>query len=406
MIRRALLLILLLTLPHAAAAQAPLPTIEDGAALARDGHHEAALASFRRIAAANPRDHEARLWIARLHLWMGHPDQAEPVYRSVLLEDPASVDAMFGLGMTLVELGETDDAIEMLEQAETTVPQNAEVLAALSQAHTIAGHTMRGVLYAERALALDPIERHRLTLEQARAVHGHRVEITSFGEQYNTTDRDTGSVDGRVNLRVSDDLRIVGRVQHQRKFGFSEQRGGGGLEWRWTPRTSVFAHLLGGPSDNAVLPRLDINGEVAHTEGPATWVAGYRYFDFPSAQVSVVSPGVTWWPHDRVSILARYYLSITDFAARSELENGHSLALRTAVRIVPRVWANGGYTRGTDNFETLSPDRLGDFDADTVSGGVRVDLPSLTSVFGLYEHQWRPNSVVMKRLSVSLLQRF
>jgi tetratricopeptide (TPR) repeat protein len=61
-------------------------------ALAQGRQYEQALDAFRRLAAANPDDHDARLWIARLHGWMGHPDQAEAVYRSVLLEDPLTGD--------------------------------------------------------------------------------------------------------------------------------------------------------------------------------------------------------------------------------------------------------------------------------------------------------------------------
>jgi YaiO family outer membrane protein len=401
-----LLVMSLLTAPPATVQSRAVPTHAEGEALARDQQFEAALDTFRRIAAANPRDHQARLWIARIHGWMGHPRQAEPVYRSVLLEDPSNLDAMFGLGMTLIELGETDEAVKVLERAESAQPQNADVLAGLSQGHSLAGRSTRAVLYAERALSIEPTERHRVTLEQARVRHGHRVEITSFGEDYNTSTDETGSVDLRLNFRAQDDLRVIARGQHQQKFGFSEQRGGAGLEWRWGPRTSLLTHVLFGPRDNQVLPRVDVNGEIVHAEGAAVWVAGYRYFDFPSAQVSVISPGVTWFPHARISLAARYYAAITDFAAPGNGETGHSLALRAAHQVVPRLWINGGYTRGTENFENLSPDRVGAFRANTATGGLRIDLRSLTSILGQYEYQWRPLDVRMQRFSLSLHQRF
>jgi YaiO family outer membrane protein len=337
---------------------------------------------------------------------MGHPKQAEPVYRSVLLEDPSNLDAMFGLGMTLIELGETAQAITILERAESAQPQNADVLAGLSHGHALAGNSTRAVLYAERAVSLEPTESHRVTLEQARVHHGHRVEIASFGEDYNTGTGRTGSLDLRLNFRTDDDLRVLARGQHQQKFGFSEQRGGAGIEWRWRPATALAAHVLIGSRDNEVLPRVDISGEVAHSDGPAIWVAGYRYVNFPSVQVSVISPGVTWFPHDRVSVAARYSAAVTDFATSSNGETGHSLALRLGHQLVPRFWINGGYTRGTENFDTLSPDRVGDFRANTATGGLRIDLRSLTSILGQYEYQWRPADVEMQRLSISLVQRF
>ena len=388
------------------AAAGQIPTTVEAIALARDGRNEAALDAFRRIAAANPRGHEARLSIARLHLSMGNPELAEPVFRSVLLEDPGSLDATLGLGTSLVELGRAEDGIEILRRAENLQPQNAEVLAELGRAHVEAGNSNLGVLYAERALTIAPTESRRLALEQARARHAHRVELRSFGETYNTTAPDTGSVDLRLNYRWREDLRLIARGQHQRKFGFSEQRGGAGLEWRWRPDTTLFGQVLAGPTDNQVLPRVDVNGEISHAAPSALWVGGYRYIDFPSARVSVLSPGVTWWPSARTSFAARYYLSVTDFPALTGVQQDHSAAFRGSRRILSRAWLDAGYAYGTEDFETLSPDRVGDFRAHTASGGIRIDLPSLTSIHGTYEHQWRPNSVRMGRFSVSLQQGF
>jgi YaiO family outer membrane protein len=403
----AVLLMLLLGAAQAPAVPAgPVPTLVDATALAREGRYEAALDAFRRIAAANPRDHEARLGVARVHALMGEHAQAEAVYRSVLLEDPANVEAMRGTGASLVALGRTDEGIDLLRRAENAQPQNADVLADLATAHGRAGNSNLAVLYAERVVNLAPTETHRQALEQARLVHAHRVEINSFGEQYNTTAPDTGSVDARVNYRWREDLRVIGRGQHQRKFGFSEQRGGGGIEWRWRPETTLFGQVLAGSPDNVVLPRVDVNAEVTHATRSAEWVAGYRYFNFPSAQLSVLSPGVTWWPTSRTSFAARYFLSVAEFPTLSGTEQDHSVALRGARRVLRRLWVNAGYAYGTENFETLSPDRIGDFRAHTVSGGIRFDLPSLTTLTGTYEHQWRPRDIRMGRFSVGVTQRF
>jgi YaiO family outer membrane protein len=400
------LLMSLLGAPQAPAAAGQVPTRVDATALAREGHYEAALDAFRRIAAANPRDHEARLWIARLHGLMGHPELAEPVYHSVMLEDRNNLEAMLGTGMTLVTLGRADEGIAILERAEAAQPQNPDVLTDLAQAHAIAGHTTRALSYAERAATTAPTESRRQALEDARRARAHRIEVNSFGERYNTATPDAGSVDLRVNYRLREDLRIVGRGQHQRKFAYSEQRGGAGLEWQWRPETSLFGQILVGPSGNVVLPRVDINSQVAHTWQSAQWVAGYRYFNFPSAQLSVVSPGVTWFPNERMSIGVRYYLAVTDFATGAGVQDDHSVGVRGSHQLVPRLWLNAGYAYGTENFDTLSPDRIGDFRAHTASGGLRLDLRSLTSVSGGYEHQWRPDAVQMGRFTVSVMQRF
>jgi tetratricopeptide (TPR) repeat protein len=104
-----LLVVLLGTQPNA-------PDRATAIELARGGQYVEALDAFRRLAALNPADHEARIWIARLHVWMGHPDQAEDVYRSVLLENPANLDAILGLGEVLLALNAAPDAIVVLER--------------------------------------------------------------------------------------------------------------------------------------------------------------------------------------------------------------------------------------------------------------------------------------------------
>jgi YaiO family outer membrane protein len=336
---------------------------------------------------------------------MKNPELAEPVFRSITLEDPASVEATLGLGNALVALDRYDEAIVVLQRAEKLEPKNPEVLSALGNAHRLAGNTRRAVLLGELSAQLVPTTQNRQTLEQARIAHDHRIELHSFGEQYNTGVQDTGSVDVRANFRVDERLRVIGRGQWQRKFEISDQRGGGGLEWAWRPGTAVLAHVLIGP-DNVVLPRVDVNGAVEHQYRDAVWSAGYRFFDFANAHTSVLSPAVTWSVTPRVSLGGEYLLAITTFDALAGLEDSHSGTVRAGYLAAPRLWLTGSATRGIENLETLSPDRLGNFDATTVSGGVQIDLPSLTSVRAVFERQWRTGDITMSRLSLSLVQRF
>jgi hypothetical protein len=49
---------------------------------------------------------------------------------------------------------------------------------------------------------------------------------------------------------------------------------------------------------------------------------------------------------------------------------------------------------------------VGECDADTGSAGIRIDLPTLSSVIGGYEHQWRDAGVEMGRFTLSFAQRF
>src|SRR4029453_15059310 len=131
----ALLLTTLLAGPAAEAQANQAPTHAQAAELAQQGDAQAALDAYRRLPAANPRDHQARLGIARLHMAMGHPELAEPVFRSVLLEDPTNAEAMLGVGDSLASLGRIDEALVELDRAAKAAPGNTDVLAALGRAH-------------------------------------------------------------------------------------------------------------------------------------------------------------------------------------------------------------------------------------------------------------------------------
>ena len=400
-----LLLIGMLAAPQEQAPAGAPPTHAAAVELAQSGKHQEALDAFRRIAAANARDQQARIWIGRLHARMGHHDLAEPVFRSVTFENPANVEALVGLGETLAALGRVDEALEVLERAEKAAPENAAVLAALGDAHRRAGHTTASLGYLRRAVATSPTREHRESLERTRMIHGHRVESTSFVESYTAPVADTGTADVGVNVRVTDRFRLFGRGQVQRKFSRTDQRGGLGAEWRWRPETTFTAHALVG-TGNEVLPELDVNLDVGHLYEGKEWTIGARLIQFDGADVAVVSPGVTWWYDDRLTLGLRYHLSLTYFDVGLDRQEAHSASLQGAYRVHPRVWLRLGYARNVENFDYLSPDRIGDFRGDTASGGLRLDLPTLTSLMGLYEYQWRANDEAMNRFTLSFAQRF
>ena len=109
-------------------------TQEQAIELAKQGKHEAALAAFQQLASTNPRNIEARVWVGRMHAEMGHPDWAEPVFRSVILEDPLNLDATIGLSDALVAQRRNDEALVALTKVAGAQPQNPEVSAAIRRA--------------------------------------------------------------------------------------------------------------------------------------------------------------------------------------------------------------------------------------------------------------------------------
>jgi tetratricopeptide (TPR) repeat protein len=392
------------------APQGDFATFAQAVEAANEGRDAEALAAFQRLANVNPDDVDARLWIARLHVRMGHRDLAEPVYRSVLLEEPGDLEAMLGIADALLARGEFDEASEILERAESLEPENDEVLYSVGRAHLYSGRTPRAITYFERAYGVSPTDQHRMSLDGARLAYLHRVELRGSSEQFGGSTPDSQFGDLTVNIRLNDQWRVFGRGQAQRKFGISEQRAGGGAEWRWKQTTILRGHALVMP-DNVVMPEGDYLGELQYTYLDATWSGSVRHFDFTGARATVISPAIQWTPAaSRVAVGLRYALSISESRPASDplttdVATSHSLQLQGAYRLRRRVWVQGGYAAGVEDFENYSIDRIGDFRANTLSGGFRIDLPTLTGVVGNYERQWR-TSADMNRFSLSLQQRF
>jgi hypothetical protein len=204
---------------------------------------------------------------------------------------------------------------------------------------------------------------------------------------------------------LNDQLRVIARGQMQRKFGQSEYRAGGGAEWRLGSFVALRGHAIVG-LDNAIMPEGDYLGELEYADHRMTWTFGVRSFDFTGARTTVFSPAVSWPVSERLIVGLRYAVSRTETNPFLESQTGHSAHARADYRMLRRTWLLAGYAAGVEDFENFSVDRIGDFRANTASGGIRVDLPTLTSVIGTYEHQWREGDVDMGRLTLGLQLRF
>jgi tetratricopeptide (TPR) repeat protein len=399
-----LLLMLAQDGPPQAAPNNIAPDLPAAIELSQLGQNAEALVVLQKIAAANPNDQLARLWIAQVHDRMGHPDLAEPVYHSIVLEDPRNVEALIGVGVTLLEQDQVDAGIDALERAEQLAPQNLNVLVALGDAYRRIGRSERSLAYFQRVFAVSPTPAHLLALEQARREQGNWVEGQAYDENFNGSTKDTRGMDITVNMRVSEALRVAGREQLQTKFGRRENRAGGGVQWRWTPEIALTGQVLVG-TGNRVLPQADYLGQIDYSYHRATWTGAVRYFDFFGAKVVMVSPAVTMTPWTTWTFGLRYAMTKTDTVASTGVR-GHTLQLRAAHQIRPRVWLHGVYTRGVENFENFSSDRIGAFHANTETAAVQVLLRKLTSIVGSYDYQRRAGGVRMGRANVAVAQSF
>ncbi len=372
--------------------------------LAQSGQNAEALAAMQKIAAANPEDHLTRLWIANVHMRMGHPELAEPVYRSIAIEDPDNVDAWVGLGTALLHQDRIVEGLDVLRRAEEIAPENPNVVGALAAAYQLAGDDRRTISYRQRLVTLSPTRANVMLLEDARRAYGHQIEAQAYNEDFSSPTPSTRVSDIAINYRLSDAVRVIGRGQLQTMSGQREDREGGGLAWRWMPWGTFTGHVLVG-DDNRVLPQGDYMGRVDYGYHLATWTGQVRYFDFFGANVLMLSPGVTIAPTPQWTVGLRYALTSTDFATITGIQN-NTFDVRVAREIAPRIWARGGFVRGVDNFENFTIDEAGEFHAKTASAGLQILLPSLTSIVGSYDYQWRKDDVRMGRARIALVQAF
>jgi YaiO family outer membrane protein len=382
--------------------------------LARAGAHAEALDRLRQVVRSNPSDIESRVWMARVLLWTGQRAEAESVLRRVLADVPADVDAMITLGSLLATSGRVEEAVVLLGSAEALDADRADTLAALGRAHRLAGRTTLAVAYGERAAAKAPNDAEiREALEVTKYQHGHRARTLLAYEQFSAgiAPSRAGSVD--VNLRMTDRVRLGLFQQVQRKFNRTESRLGVGLERRLDRvtllRTEVFAS-----AGAQVFPRADVAFDVERSTARGEMLGTVRYARFQEASVWVAAPGLVMPIGESLALSGRYYVSFTRFDASSigSLPNreastvvNHSVGLSVRARLAHRLWAETGYARGNESFETLSIDRIGHFRADTFSTTVRVDNAARTSFNLGAEYQASRDRDVF-RITAGVTQRF
>ncbi|MBE7927706.1 MULTISPECIES: YaiO family outer membrane beta-barrel protein [Pseudomonadaceae] len=125
-----LALFLALALP-CAAALADLATAERQV---RDQQLDAARATLEAHLAQQPGDQEARFLLARVYAWQGRPEDALPIYESLLSSQPDNADYLLGQGQALLWAGFPQRALESLERAAAIAPDYGDIQTAIQQA--------------------------------------------------------------------------------------------------------------------------------------------------------------------------------------------------------------------------------------------------------------------------------
>ena len=373
--------------------------------LARSGEHAEALRQFQAIAAANPDDIEARLWIGRMHAAMGNQRRAVDVFQAIIAANADHVEALIGVGNALTDLGRYDEAAEALQRAESLAADRPGVLAAQGRLHARAGRASLGIAYYARAITLQPNDAAlRAEYEALRAARAHRVEGTYLFESFDNDVPNTNAGLLEINGRLNDSTRVFGGLQVQQKFDETEARGGGGIDWS---TGSVRLRASGLFGDTVVLPAVDAAGEVEYARPRVIWLFGFRYLDFDVDSTWIASPGLTIVPYANLAVTFRYFHSSTSRANFRTRVSNDALSLSATGRLRPRVAVTAGYARGFESLRIITAERLTQTNANVLFGSATVDPRPMTAIRGEVGHEWRRDpDVRVLRLLVTLIQRF
>jgi YaiO family outer membrane protein len=397
-INAALLGVVLLVPPQAADRRA------EAERLAQSGAYAQALKEFQTLAAANPDDVAARLWIGRLHALMGHPERAAEVFQAITAVQPQNVDALIGLGDALTTAGHFAEATSALNRAESVAADRPAVLVAQGRLHRMSGHQNLALAYYQRALALDSSNAlARRAVVALTAERANRLDAAYDFEHFSTASPDTHAGTVEVNVRAGEAVRFFGGGQHVRKFDVDENRGGGGVEFAHRDVRLRAGALFGGDS---VLPESDAAFDLEYLHRRVTLLAGFRYLNFDTSSTWLWSPGATISLNERTAVTLRYYHSASAFDSllADQLNDGYSA--RVSGRLTPRVLVSAGYERGFEGLRLITAERLSQFDSDNVSVGVRVDVTPRTAIGGDYGYQRREADVRLSTAFLTLTQRF
>ena len=387
---------------------APRPALsyEEAEKLARAGDTARAIEAFQALAAANPDDFDSRVWLGRLLARTGRRAEAIALLEDVITRSPRQVDARVALGAALLTSGRVDPAFETVQDAEALAPDSADVLALKGRILRRLGRAGDAYAALDRAHTLSPRDEDIDTVrERTRRIVAHRAHVGVAREASPDGIPEASIVDADVDLRIDDDRRVFGRVQWQERAGSADTRAGGGVEWRLGRRVLSRGALLVSPGSPRVA-QIDLSGELEFAAGRTQPAIGLRVLDFAGARVWIVAPSISVDLTDNVAVAVRYYRSESEFLPSGQRAGNDSGAVMGRWQASRRLSLSAAYARGNESFDILSVDRLGRFRADTVAGGARIDLRSLTSVGVGVEHQWRSGDRRIARITLDLVQHF
>lgn len=347
--------------------------MDEALAQVRREHYDEALVIFRRLAEANPRDLEARLWVARLESWKGRYAVAEELYNQLLGDDPENFEAELGLVDVLGWQGRHDEALARLDKLETRHPDNFDLLLRRARLLRWAHRRRESIQAYEEVLAREPENREaRDALASLRAELFYKLEAGYYTEEFDFA-RNTHGAFVELAYHDLDRVWLLGRFQYQNKFSQNNTRYTLGGTYRFFARTWVRGEASLAPPGDTVIANQDYTVEVTQGLHQRFRVGGgYRFLNFRAANVHALTALAEWDPRSDLHLYVHYVPARTTFEtppASVWNQNGWARLVWDAHRKVSPYLL---FAVGSEDFAGVSAEQLGRFAAQTYGAGAEV----------------------------------
>ena len=323
---------------------------------------------YERLLKLDPGNLDYQNQIGRLSAWMKDYPRATDVFDRVLQRDPRNAEALVGKGYVEMWQHHYPAAEELLAQAKKVSPEDVDVEMALARLCHYQNRERAAKDHVSRAIRLDPDNSEakdlRGEIDPPRPIEmrfGFAQDRFSFANAGNMGFVSAGysGEENHISLQYEEWSRFDERT---RRAGLTVERKLG--DW-W-----VRANAIVGPGA-LVIPRQEYTGGVSHAlPKHFTLDLDYQLMRFHTADVHIVNPELTYYLTKPIWLTLAYYNSWTNW--RTVTAGGpvnHSWVGQYYQQVAKPVVLHVGYARGSENFETLTIDRLGVFLADTYLAG-------------------------------------
>jgi YaiO family outer membrane protein len=346
-----------------------------GVALVRSGEYSAAAVLLRGILETNPRDREARIWLARALSFAGDFTGGEREYREVLSAFPGDVEARLGLADVLAWQKRYRESVLVLSDLGKERPDDPEVWVRQGNVAFWGGNPDEAKKHFEKTLILDPNNeeaRRGLDLINAKAAREYRREGEAGASYLRISGGSPGSqVHVAIRDRSAAGWEYLGRIDYLHRFKEDEGRGTAGILRKWEGGGSL--RVEGGISPNAeVFSRESVQAELAWPLGSRlVGYAGGKYANYSVADAWIAVAALEWYFPGSNAMYARYILTRSEFDSGAGSTDGtFTVKITHYVTDDDRIWIY--LSRGTESYTTETVDQIGNISSNTLEMGGRI----------------------------------